>query len=708
MRQSYTELIACGNNTEPLPTHERQTEKSIRPFSQISVTSTVDVRHSRVQLKRPGHDRDEAPRWEHDSANPRNWRKRRKWYQCLVVASITFAVTFGSSTSALTLEVLQPKYHVSTPVATLPLSLFLLGMALGPFLGSTVTTLAGRKLANVAGVLFCAALLLGSGFGRNLPGVIVCRFLAGAVGGAAISQSFATTTDLWRTEERYLPALLIGTMTFLGPVVGLVAGGYVTSYGGFQWTQIVAACALAVCLVPLVFTSETSKATIRQRRPGGWSHGARNRSPLHTALIVPLKMLATEPKVLFVSLSSSYGAAVLYISFVAWSGDFSTVYAFSLGAQGLVFVSMISGIVIGAGALLLWNGLVFMPRADMWQAQRAAEAEKLRRRTQRASRGTMTSTKSRKSGTSNFSRPQPQPPAMPQWSEPASPADSYSPRTMGAINVVRPHTVASSRSQLSLAMDVEKNRCLAVAATEYLNSVPDNATKQIVSERIMLLLGKNLAFTDLCAVLESYELRFDKVKLAKVLVDAMPDISTSQDSLGRSQPTALESSRSLHHAAAAAALDQPADARPIHREVVAPLRVPPAPAEWRLWPALPAPILQCASLFLFGWSTKFHLHWMAPCIGMAGFALSTLMIFVSSELFLRESYGKREGESAVAASMTLRYLLSFAFVMVARPLYEHLAMGWASSVLAFIGLVLGAVPWVLVITATHSSQERWR
>ncbi|KAK3673313.1 hypothetical protein LTR78_006858 [Recurvomyces mirabilis] len=702
MRQSYTELIACGNNTDPLPTQNRQIERNIRPVSQISVTSTIDVRNSRVQLKKSGHDRDGAPRWERDSCNPRNWRKRRKWYQASVAAGVAFAVAFASSTAALSLEALQSKYHGSQVISTLPLSLFLLGMASGPLLGGALATLAGRKMTYLAGVLFCAALAVGSGFGRNLPGITVCHLLSGLCGGAALNQSSATVIDLWRTESRFLAALLVDLMPLLGAVVGAVVSGYVTSYGHFRWTQFVAVCALAACVLPIIFTAETSKAIIRLRR-----HGVRNR-PLYTALIGPIKMLVTRPKALFVSLSSSYGLAVIYASFIAWPRDFSAVYALNLGSQGLVFVSMISGLIIGAGALLLCNALAYNPRAETWQAQRAAEAEKLRRRTQRASHATITSTKTRKSGTSNFSRPQPQVPAMPKWSEPSSPAGSFSPRFMGNVHVIRSDMDASSRSQLSLAMDMEKNTCLAIAASQYLNSVPDNYTKHILPERIMLLLCKNLAFTDLCAALESYELRFDRVKLAKALVDAMPDMTTSQDALGRSYQMALESSRSLHHAAAAAALDEPLTSQSIPRDAVASLKVPLAPASWRLWPALPATVLQSASLFLFGWSMKSHLHCIVPCIGMAGVALSTLMIFVSSNLYLKETYGNTDGESAIAASMILRYLLSFAFVMFARPLYEHLAMGWASSVLAFIGLVLGAIPWVLVLTTARSSKERWR
>ncbi|KAK4569370.1 hypothetical protein LTR86_003133 [Recurvomyces mirabilis] len=574
-------------------------------------------------------------------------------------------------------------------------------MASGPLLGGALATLAGRKMTYLAGVLFCAALAVGSGFGRNLPGITVCCLLSGLCGGAALSQGSTTVTDLWRTEDRFLAALLVDMMPLLGAVVGAVVSGYVTSYGHFRWTQFIALCALAACVLPIIFTAETSKAIIRLRR-----HGVRNR-PLHTVLIGPIKMLVTRPKALLVSLSSSYALAVIYASFIAWPRDFSAVYAFNLGSQGLVFVSMISGLIIGAGVLLSCNALVYNPRAETWQAQRAAEAERLRRKTQRVSHATITSTKSRKSGTSNFSRPQPQVPAMPKWSEPSSPAGSFSPRFMGNVHITRSDTDAS-RSQLSLAIDVEKNTCLAIAATQYLNSVPDNYTKHILPERIMLLLCKNLAFTDLCAALESYELRFDRVKFAKALVDAMPDMTTSQDALGRSQQMALESSRSLHHAAAAAALDESPTSQSKPRDAVAPLRVPPAPASWRLWPALPATILQSASLFLFGWSMKSHLHWIVPCIGMAGVALSTLMILVSSNLYLQETYGKRDGESAIAASMILRYLLSFAFVMFARPLYEHLAMGWASSVLAFIGLVLAVVPWVLVLTTDRSSKERWR
>ena len=96
-----------------------------------------------------------------------------------------------------------------------------------------------------------------------------------------------------------------------------------------------------------------------------------------------------------------------------------------------------------------------------------------------------------------------------------------------------------------------------------------------------------------------------------------------------------------------------------------------------------------------------------PCVGMGLFAFSALVLFASTELYLADRYASQDSESALAGSMMLRYLLSFAFAMFALPMYGRLGAAWATSVLGFAGVVLGLVSWIMVFRATKASRRYW-
>jgi hypothetical protein len=63
--------------------------------------------------------------------------------------------------------------------------------------------------------------------------------------------------------------------------------------------------------------------------------------------------------------------------------------------------------------------------------------------------------------------------------------------------------------------------------------------------------------------------------------------------------------------------------------------------------------------------------------------------------YLLDTYQALTGASAFAANGLLRYLLGAVFPLFALQMYEKLGTGWATSLLAFIAVVLMPIPWVL-------------
>ena len=122
----------------------------------------------------------------------------------------------------------------------------------------------------------------------------------------------------------------------------------------------------------------------------------------------------------------------------------------------------------------------------------------------------------------------------------------------------------------------------------------------------------------------------------------------------------------------------------------------PQPPEWRLLPALVASPILPAALFLFGWTSQYKLHWIAPIVGMSLFAAGTYLVFLSTMMYLTDCYGPLYGASAMAGNTMLRYFLGATFPLFTLQMFSGLGIGWASSLLAFVCVVLGLCPWLLL------------
>lgn len=69
---------------------------------------------------------------EDDPANPMNWHRGKKIGITLLLGFTTMGASFASSSFSPTFGAISEEFGVSTEVATLSLSLFVLGFAFGP------------------------------------------------------------------------------------------------------------------------------------------------------------------------------------------------------------------------------------------------------------------------------------------------------------------------------------------------------------------------------------------------------------------------------------------------------------------------------------------------------------------------------------------------------------------------------------------------
>ncbi|KAI9798717.1 MAG: hypothetical protein M1825_004999, partial [Sarcosagium campestre] len=83
--------------------------------------------------------------------------------------------------------------------------------------------------------------------------------------------------------------------------------------------------------------------------------------------------------------------------------------------------------------------------------------------------------------------------------------------------------------------------------------------------------------------------------------------------------------------------------------------------EHRLYAAMAGSTGLPVGLFWFAWTAREDVHWISPVLAAIPFAWGNLMVFMSSAMYLIDTYGSLNGASAMAANGLLRYSLGAVF-----------------------------------------------
>lgn len=439
-----------------------------------------------------------------DPSNPRNFSPARKIFSTAAYTGLAFVSTLAASLFSSGIDSVRDEFHTSSEIAILGLSLYNLGMAFGPLIGSPLSETKGRRVVVLVTTPVFALFTIGSGFSRSVLSLNVCRFLAGVVAAPAIGNASATICDYTAGRDRAVVMGIYYAIPTFGAMLGPLIGGFVTEAKGWRWTQWTTVFFIVVFYVPVVFTRETYKKTILQRRArkyGIEGPKAEERSLLQwilysmtTLFVRPAHMLFTETIVTLVCMYSGFLFGLVYTFVIASPWVYQHYYSFSPSAQSLSFLGLCMGTILAPIPLIFLDTYIYQPKLRAW----------------------------------NLSHP------------------------------------------------------------------PEE----------------------------------------------------------------------------------------------------PLPPEQRLYPArLASPILP-AALLAFAWTAQYRVHYIVPILFQGIAAMSSVVIYASSNLYMLDAYGPLYGASAAGAAMLSRYSLSAAFPLFAGQMFEALGVGWATSILAFCTVCMAPIPWL--------------
>lgn len=154
----------------------------------------------------------------HDPQHPYNISSWRRWTLIWLVSAITFMAGLNSSMFAPAVPELMKHFGSTNQVMnSFVVTIFLLGMAVGPLGFAPLSELYGRASIQHIGTLGFLAFTVGCTVSDNLVTLTICRFFQGVYASVPLSQGGGIISDMVPQHKRGFAMALFTTGTLLGP-----------------------------------------------------------------------------------------------------------------------------------------------------------------------------------------------------------------------------------------------------------------------------------------------------------------------------------------------------------------------------------------------------------------------------------------------------------------------------------------------------------
>jgi DHA1 family multidrug resistance protein-like MFS transporter len=327
-----------------------------------------------------------------DLDNPQNWDSKYKWWIIMILACMTFVVSFGSSVWSTATIVTAEEFGVSQEVMILGVTFYVVGFALGPLVFGPLSELYGRRTPLMAGMIGFIVFQIPVGVAQNLPTIFVCRFLGGAFGSAALAIVPGLAVDIFDHVQRGVSTMAYAAAVFAGPAMGPIVGEFTVKNQalGWRWTAWFTMIMGAFFYIIALFTVQETfppvllrqKAARLRLETKNWAlHTKLDEEPVHATFLLckyglkPVQMMIKEPILIIMTIYISLVYGILYLIFFAYPYSFQGDRDMALGVSSLPFLAIFIGVLV-ACAILTWETkVVFTPK--LFRAKKVIPEERL-------------------------------------------------------------------------------------------------------------------------------------------------------------------------------------------------------------------------------------------------------------------------------------------------------------------------------------------
>jgi DHA1 family multidrug resistance protein-like MFS transporter len=316
-----------------------------------------------------------------DIENPKNWPRWKKGlvvFQAMFLTSVTYA---GSSIYTPGQLQIQEDFKVGHVVATLNLSIYVLGYGIGPMIFSPLSEVAtlGRNHIYMVTLFLFFMLQIPAALANSIGGLIVIRFITGFLSSPAVSTVGATLGDFISPDvlPKFIGLWAVGAVA--APVLAPLLGAAMVDAESWRFIfwLLMWLCAFAFLILSFFFP-ETLASNLLHRRANRLRKQTGDARYYTTAEVEtknvhigpflketfwrPFAMIIEEPGVLAFDIYIALAYGTFYLFFEAFPIVFSGVYHFTLVETGLAYFGFCVGCALAYGVLIVFLNVVVTPR----------------------------------------------------------------------------------------------------------------------------------------------------------------------------------------------------------------------------------------------------------------------------------------------------------------------------------------------------------
>ncbi|KAI0366395.1 MFS general substrate transporter [Pilatotrama ljubarskyi] len=295
-----------------------------------------------------------------------------KWLAVLTICTSSSCATFASSVASFSETGLAQDLHTVHEVTILSISLYVLGLGIGPLFVGPLSELYGRNIIYRTSYVLFFAFTWPTAFPPNIATFLVFRFITGLCGSAFLSVAGGSVSDLFDNRSVATPMAVYTLSPFIGPVLGPLISGFIVQNTDWRWCYRVLLIWQAVQTI-LLFTCvpETYAPVILKRKAkklrkttGDKNYYAPIEHQEHSlfrmilfSCYTPFKLLFYDRMALALDTWSALLLGILYLAFQAFPIIFQGVHGFNDQSTGLAFLGIGLGMVLALCAQPYWNRL---------------------------------------------------------------------------------------------------------------------------------------------------------------------------------------------------------------------------------------------------------------------------------------------------------------------------------------------------------------
>ncbi|KAK4702570.1 hypothetical protein P7C70_g3653, partial [Phenoliferia sp. Uapishka_3] len=198
--------------------------------------------------------------------DPRLWSNRRKSSVLAIIAITAMGGTISASVYFPALPDLQKDLNATNGLVSASVSLFILGQGVFPSLWSGISEIKGRKKCYLAALAIYVASTAGCSQSNSIGLFLGMRILQSLGSSAVLSLGAGTLADIYDVHERGTRLGVFYGVPLLGPSLGPLIGGALTSKFSWRSTFYFLLAYGVICFLLMIWLPET----FRKERSLAW------------------------------------------------------------------------------------------------------------------------------------------------------------------------------------------------------------------------------------------------------------------------------------------------------------------------------------------------------------------------------------------------------------------------------------------------------